>query len=174
MNDQQSKPLNVLFLCTGNSARSILAEALLDALGEGHFIAYSAGSIPKGEVHPQAIALLESLGYSTKGFRSKSWDEFAAPGAPRLDFVITVCDNAAGEVCPIWPGGPIAAHWGVPDPAGVQGTPAEIVAAFSDAYRRLHDRICLFVNLPIASLDKLSLKRRIDEIGRSQDAPDRA
>ena len=171
---EPTTPFNILILCTGNSARSILAEALMNNHGAGRFVAYSAGSFPKGEVHPQAIALLKSLGYSTEGFRSKSWDEFATPGAPALDFVITVCDNAAGEVCPIWPGRPITAHWGVPDPAAVEGTAAEIALAFAEAYRTLENRITLFANLTLASLDKLSLKQRMDEIGRTQDAAEGA
>lgn len=161
---------NVLFLCTGNSARSILAEAILSRVGAGKFNAYSAGSQPKGAVHPHALRLLERLNYKIGGFRSKSWDEFAQPGAPDLDFVFTVCDNAAGEVCPIWPGQPMTAHWGVPDPAAAQGAEAEIAAAFADIYGRLNNRISIFTSLPFASLDRLSLKKRLDDIGRTHDA----
>jgi arsenate reductase (thioredoxin) len=160
------RPFNVLFLCTGNSARSILAEALLDKLGAGKFRAYSAGSQPKGQVNPYAVQLLQSLGYDVSGFRSKSWHEFARPGGPPLDFVFTVCDNAANEVCPIWPGQPMTAHWGVPDPAEAQGTEAERHLAFADAYRMLNNRIGIFTSLPIRSLDRLSLQKRLDEIGR--------
>src|SRR3984957_19309650 len=158
-------PLNLLFLCTGNSARSILAEAIVNREGRGRFRGFSAGSMPKGEVHPQALNLLLSLHYPTEGLRSKSWEEFAGPEAPKLDFVFTVCDNAAAEVCPIWPGQPVTAHWGVPDPAAVQGAPAEIGAAFAETYRMLERRIGLFMNLPLAALDKLSLQRRLDAIG---------
>ena len=157
---------NVLFLCTGNSARSIMAEAILNKLGDGKFQAYSAGSQPKGAVNPYALALLQSIGHDTSGLRSKSWDEFAAPGAPEMDFVFTVCDNAAGEVCPVWPGRPMTAHWGIPDPAEATGTPAEIALAFKDAYRMLHQRIAIFAALPIRSLDQLSLQIRLQEIGR--------
>jgi arsenate reductase (thioredoxin) len=162
----KDKTYNVLFLCTGNSARSILAECVLNRLGRGRFKAYSAGSFPKGQVHPFARELLERQGYPTDALRSKSWDEFAAAGAPRLDFVFTVCDNAAGEVCPIWPGQPMTAHWGLPDPAAVDGTPAERRLAFADTLRMLVNRIGTFTNLPIASLDKLSLRKRLQEIGR--------
>jgi protein-tyrosine-phosphatase len=167
-------PLNLLFLCTGNSARSILAEAIVNREGQGRFRAYSAGSMPKGAVHPQALNLLRSLHYPTEGLRSKSWEEFAGPDAPKLDFVFTVCDNAAAEVCPIWPGQPMTAHWGVPDPAAATGTPAEIGAAFADAYRMLNSRIGLFMSLPMASLDRLSLQRRLDEIGHRREAPQQA
>ncbi|MEO1159855.1 MAG: arsenate reductase ArsC [Pseudomonadota bacterium] len=160
------KAYNVLFLCTGNSARSILAEAILDRLGKQRFNAYSAGSQPKGEPHPQALRLLESLKYDTSQFRSKSWDEFAKPGAPTLDFVFTVCDNAASEVCPVWPGQPMNAHWGVPDPAAVDGSDAEIAAAFAETYRLMNNRITAFVNLPIQSIDRLSLTQRLDSIGK--------
>ena len=160
------KAHNVLFLCTGNSARSILAEAILGRLGKQHFNSYSAGSQPKGEPHPQALQLLGSLNYDTTRFRSKSWDEFARPGAPNLDFVFTVCDNAAGEVCPVWPGQPVSAHWGVPDPAAVKGSDAEIAAAFAETYRLMNNRIAAFVNLPIRSIDRLSLTRRLDDIGK--------
>jgi arsenate reductase len=158
---------NVLFLCTGNSARSIMAEAILNRFGAGKFHAYSAGSHPKGEVNPHTIKLLQRFNYKTDAFRSKSWDEFAKPGAPPLDFVFTVCDNAAGEVCPIWPGQPMTAHWGVPDPAAVtDGSEAEIAAAFADAYGRLQNRITIFVNLPFEGLDRLSLQKRLEDIGR--------
>jgi len=160
------KTYNVLFLCTGNSARSILAESILNRLGRGHFRAYSAGSYPKGAVHPFALDLLRRQHYPVDALRSKSWDEFAAPGAPPLDFVFTVCDNAAGEVCPIWPGQPMTAHWGLPDPAAVEGTEAERRAAFADTMRRLHSRIGIFVSLPIDSLDKLSLQNRLSAIGK--------
>jgi arsenate reductase len=158
---------NVLFLCTGNSARSILAEAVLNQLGAGKFKAFSAGSFPKGEVHPYAIDLLRRQSYPTKGLRSKSWEEFAIPGAQPLDFVFTVCDNAAGEACPIWPGQPMTAHWGLPDPAAVEGAEAARRLAFADTLRMLRNRIGVFVNLPIKSLDKLSLQRRLGEIGRT-------
>lgn len=157
---------NVLFLCTGNSARSILAEACLNREGRGRFTAYSAGSHPKGEVHPMAIDLLKRANYDTAGMRSKSWDEFAAPGAPKMDFVFTVCDSAAAEACPVWPGQPMTAHWGVPDPAAVEGTETEKALAFADAYRMLNNRISIFVNLPITSLDRLALQKRISEIGK--------
>ncbi len=158
---------NVLFLCTGNSARSILAESILNREGLGRFKAFSAGSHPKGKVHPYAIDLLQRLNYPTADLRSKSWDEFAAKGAPALDFVFTVCDNAANEVCPIWPGQPMTAHWGVPDPVAVEGTEVERRLAFADTYRMLNNRISIFAHLPLKSLDKLSLQKRLDEIGRS-------
>ena len=157
---------NVLFLCTGNSARSIIAECVLNKLGHGRFRAYSAGSYPKGEVHPYALALLHRQGFVTDELRSKSWSEFAVAGAPQLDFVFTVCDNARGEVCPIWPGQPMTAHWGLPDPAAVQGNEAERRLAFAETLRMLNNRVGAFVNLPLKSLDKLSLQKRIDEIGR--------
>jgi protein-tyrosine-phosphatase len=160
------RAFNVLFLCTGNSARSILAESILNRVGAGRFKAFSAGSHPKGQVHPYAIDLLAKLNYPTAELRSKSWDEFAAPGAPALDFVFTVCDNAANEVCPIWPGQPMTAHWGLPDPVAVEGTEVERRLAFAEAYRMLNNRVGLFANLPIRSLDRLSLQRRLDEIGR--------
>lgn len=170
MRDQADhRPYNVLFLCTGNSARSIMAEAILARAGAGRFNAYSAGSHPKGEVHPHALRLLERLNYKIGGFRSKSWDEFTLPGAPALDFAFTVCDNAAGEVCPIWPGQPMTAHWGVPDPPAAAGSDAEIAAAFADAYGRLSNRIEVFTNLPLASLDRLTLQNRLDAIGRTRD-----
>jgi arsenate reductase (thioredoxin) len=164
------RPFNVLFLCTGNSARSIMAEAILNKLGAGKFHAYSAGSQPKGEVNPRTIQLLDSLGYDTSGFHSKSWSQFAKPGAPALDFVFTVCDNAAGESCPVWPGQPMTAHWGIPDPAEASGLPAEIALAFKDAYRMLHQRIAVFTALPLRSLDQLSLQSRLKEIGRMEGA----
>ncbi|MGD8808594.1 MAG: arsenate reductase ArsC [Gammaproteobacteria bacterium] len=160
---------NVLFLCTGNSARSIIAECILGREGAGRFNAFSAGSQPKGEIHPLARALLQRRGYDTDSMRSKSWDEFAVPDAPRLDFVFTVCDNAASEVCPIWPGQPMSAHWGLPDPAAQQGTPTERALAFADTYRMLMNRIGIFVNLPIPALDRLSLQRQLDEIGTTAD-----
>ena len=159
------RPFNALFLCTGNSARSIIAEAILNKLGQGKFRAYSAGSQPKGRVNPNTIQLLRGLGYDTSSFRSKSWSEFAKPGAPPLDFVFTVCDNAAGEACPVWPGQPMTAHWGVPDPAEARGSEAEIALAFKDAYRMLFQRIGIFTALPIGSLDKLSLQNKLREIG---------
>jgi arsenate reductase len=168
------RPFNTLFLCTGNSARSILAEAILDKLGAGKFRAFSAGSHPKGQINPHAHALLQSLGYDTAGLRSKSWNEFARPGAPALDFVFTVCDNAAGESCPVWPGQPMTAHWGVPDPAEATGSAAEIALAFKDAYRMLHQRIAIFTALPIESLDALSLQQRLREIGHLEGATARA
>lgn len=168
------RPFNVLFLCTGNSARSIIAEAILNRLGVGRFVAYSAGSQPKGEINPRTIELLQNFGYDTSGFRSKSWAEFAEPGAPPLDFVFTVCDNAAGEACPLWPGQPMTAHWGLPDPAEASGSPAEIALAFKDAYRMLHQRIGAFAALPIRSLDQLSLQKRLKDIGRTEGATARA
>src|SRR5215471_16612731 len=161
-----TQPYNVLFLCTGNSARSIIAEAILNPLGQGRFHAYSAGSQPKGTVNPHTLQLLRSLGYDTSPLRSKSWSEFAKPGAPALDFVFTVCDNAAGEACPLWPGQPMTAHWGVPDPAEATGNAAEIALAFKDAYRMLHQRIAVFAALPIKSLDRLSLQAKLRDIGR--------
>jgi arsenate reductase len=164
------KVYNVLFLCTGNSARSIIAEALMNREGRGRFRAYSAGSMPTGRVNPHAVPIVESLGFSASEFRSKSWDEFASPRAPPLDFILTVCDNAAGEVCPIWPGQPMTAHWGVPDPAAVKGSEAEIAAAFNETARRLRNRIHLFLNLPLASLDRMSLQARLKEIGQTRDA----
>jgi arsenate reductase (thioredoxin) len=157
---------NVLFLCTGNSARSIMAEVILNYKGRPTFTAYSAGSHPSGTVRPEALCQLETAHLSAKGLRSKSWDEFAQPGAPKLDFVFTVCDNAAKEACPVWPGQPMTAHWGVPDPAAVQGTTEEIQSAFRDAFMILDRRISLFLCLPVASLDRLALKGEIDKIGR--------
>ena len=161
---------NVLFLCTGNSARSILAEALLNHWGKRAFRGFSAGSFPKGEVHPLALELLRSLALPADGLRSKSWSEFARADAPVMDFVFTVCDQAAGEVCPVWPGAPITAHWGIPDPAAVDGTNAQKRAAFRDAYRRLDARIKLFVSLPLEKLDRMAQKRESDRIGRVEDA----
>jgi len=162
-----TRPYNVLFLCTGNSARSILSEALLNKRGQGTFHAFSAGSHPTGRVNPLALELLQKLGYSIDGLRSKNWDEFAAPGAPPLDFVFTVCDNAAGEVCPVWPGQPITAHWGIPDPAAVEGSDEQKRKAFNDAFLILERRISLFLSLPIRSLEQLVLQERLSEIGRS-------
>jgi len=156
---------NVLFLCTGNSARSILAEAILNQKGHPTFTAYSAGSFPKGAVHPMALTQLQFSYLPTQGLRSKSWDEFAKPSAPKMDFIFTVCDNAAREVCPIWPGHPITAHWGVPDPAAVRGTLAEMERAFRDTFIILDRRISLFLSLPIASLDKMAIKNEVDRIG---------
>lgn len=156
----------VLFLCTGNSARSILAEAILNHKGKGQFIAFSAGSRPSGLVRPEAIRQLECAGISIGGLRSKSWDEFAEPASPRMDFVFTVCDNAANEVCPVWPGQPMTAHWGVPDPASVKGTPEEIERAFLNAFSRLDRRIGLFLSLPLSSLDSMKLQQALRDIGR--------
>jgi arsenate reductase len=161
-----AKAYNVLFLCTGNSARSILAEALIDHWGNGLFKGYSAGSFPKGEVNPLSLKLLDRLGMPTSHLRSKSWDEFAAPGAPTMDFVFTVCDQAAGEVCPVWPGQPVTAHWGIPDPAAAEGSDAERMLAFTDAYRMLERRIKLFLSLPLVSLDRMTITRKVREIGR--------
>jgi protein-tyrosine-phosphatase len=160
------KTYNVLFLCTGNSARSILAEVLLDHWGKGRFKAYSAGSFPKGAVHPLALDLLLRLGQPTAGLRSKSWDEFAGPDAPVMDFVVTVCDQAAGEICPLWPGHPVTAHWGVPDPAAAAGSDSERQRAFRDALNILENRIKLFVALPLDKLDRMRLQREVDDIGR--------
>jgi arsenate reductase len=158
---------DVLFLCTGNSARSILAEAILNHKGKGRFTGYSAGSHPAGKVRPEALQQIESAGLPAANLRSKSWDEFSAPGAPKLDFVFTVCDNAAQEECPYWPGQPMTAHWGIPDPAAVKGTPEEIARAFHDTFTVLDRRIGLFVSLPLATLEDMAIKRKIDEIGRS-------
>jgi arsenate reductase len=168
------EPFNVLFLCTGNSARSIIAEAILNKIGAGRFRAYSAGSQPKGTVNPNALALLRELGHDTTGLRSKSWEEFAQADAPRFDFVFTVCDSAAAEACPVWSGQPITAHWGVPDPADARGTPSEVMLAFHDAYRMLHQRISPFTSLPIGSLDRLSLRNELKEIGRMEGAAAKA
>ena len=164
-----ARPLNVLFLCTGNSARSILAEALMKKLGEGRFEAFSAGSFPTGKVNVNTYPILRSLGFDPADFRSKSWDEFAGPEAAPLDFIFTVCDNAAGEVCPIWPGKPATAHWGLPDPAAAIGGPAEVAQAFAEAARRLRRRIELFLDLPVDKLDRLALQARLREIGQTSD-----
>ena len=169
-NDIDRRPYIVLFLCTGNSARSIIAEAILNRAGQGKFKAFSAGSQPKGLVHPYALDLLKKLHYDVSGLRSKSWQEFSGADAPKLDFVFTVCDNAAKESCPIWPGQPMTAHWGVPDPAGATGTEAEVRFAFADTLRMLTNRINIFVSLPLQSLDQLTLQKRLDLIGRSKDA----
>jgi arsenate reductase (thioredoxin) len=165
-------PFNVLFLCTGNSARSILAESLLNHWGEGRFRGFSAGSFPKGAVHPLALKLLHALELPTEGLRSKSWDEYATPGAPVMDFVFTVCDQAAGEVCPIWPGQPITAHWGMPDPAAIETSSVEQWQAFRDTFRALENRLKIFVALPVASLDRMSRARQVEAIGRMR--PDAA
>ena len=159
------KQYNVLFLCTGNSARSIMAEAILNRKGRPNFAAYSAGSHPSGVVRPQALKQIELARASTEGLRSKSWDEFAKPDAPRMDFVFTVCDNAANEICPAWPGQPITAHWGVPDPAAVKGSPEQIGRAFRDAFMILDRRISLFLSLPLSTLDQLAIKTEVDRIG---------
>ena len=164
------RPYNVLFLCTGNSARSILAEAILNRIGKGRFVAHSAGSQPKGAVHPESLRLLSELHYDTGKLRSKSWNEFAKPGAPPLDFVFTVCDNAAGETCPFWPGQPMTAHWGVPDPAAASGSSAEVALAFREAYRMLERRIEIFTALPIDKIDKLSLQAKLRDIGKLDSA----
>lgn len=161
------RKFNVLFLCTGNSARSILAEAILNKVGQGRFRAFSAGSQPKGEVNPFAIRLLQQTGYDTAFARSKNWDEFAEEGAPQMDFVFTVCDSAAAETCPVWPGQPMTAHWGIPDPAAVEGSESEKALAFADAYRQLNTRIGIFTSLPVSSLDRLALQKKLDEIGRT-------
>ncbi|MBO9378149.1 arsenate reductase ArsC [Sphingomonas histidinilytica] len=164
----EERLLNVLFLCTGNSARSIIAEAILNREGRGRFRAFSAGSQPKGEVHPFTLHLLDKLNYDTSQFRSKSWSEFAGPGAPPLDFVFTVCDNAANETCPVWPGQPITANWGVPDPAAIEDSEAVQHAAFFDTYRMLFNRISLFTNLPFEGLDRMSLQNQLKAIGKDQ------
>lgn len=166
----EDKRYNVLFLCTGNSARSIIAEAIMNRVGSHRFKAYSAGSHPKGAVNPHAIELLQRLDYDTAHLRSKPWDEFARPDSPPLSFVITVCDSAAGEVCPVWPGQPMTAHWGMPDPAAIEGTPAEVSLAFAECYRMLNNRISAFANLKLSGLDRLSLQRNMDEIGKSTGA----
>ena len=163
-----SVPFNVLFLCTGNSARSILAEGLLRGLGGERFRAYSAGSAPKGEVHPLALATLQAYSLPAEGYRSKPWDEFAGPGAPTMDFIITVCDNAAGEMCPVWPGQPISAHWGFEDPAAVEGTDAEKRRAFEQTFRHMMNRVRLFVNLPLKMLDQTAIKRELANIGKTE------
>jgi arsenate reductase len=165
---------NVLFLCTGNSARSILGEALLNHWGKGRFRAFSAGSFPKGAVHPMALELLRYMGLPTEGLRSKSWSEFASADAPIMDFVITVCDNAAGEVCPVWPGQPLTGHWGIPDPAAATGSEKEIAAAFAETCRQLRNRLDLFLNLPLATIDRMSLQTRLREIGQTADATETA
>jgi len=162
----EEKIYNALFICTGNSARSILAEGILNELGKGRFRAYSAGSHPKGEVHPLALATLEQMHFPSMGYRSKNWDEFAQPDAPPLDFIFTVCDNAAGEVCPVWPGKPVTAHWGVPDPAAIEGSEVERRMAFRDAAIVLKRRIELFLSLPLRSLDSMSLQQELRDIGR--------
>lgn len=162
------RQFNVLFLCTGNSARSIIGEAVMNRLGQGKFRGFSAGSQPKGEVHPVAIELLKKQNYDVSGFRSKDWAEFAAEGAPQMDFVFTVCDNAANEACPVWPGQPMSAHWGLADPAAVTGSEAEQHLAFADTLRMLTQRIDIFINLPLASLDRLSLQKRLDDIGQQR------
>jgi arsenate reductase (thioredoxin) len=164
------EPFNVLFLCTGNSARSIMAEAILSREGVRNFRAYSAGSQPKGVIHPVALALLRRMNFDVSRFRSKSWSELTGADAPKLDFVFTLCDDAAAEACPVWPGQPMTAHWGVPDPAAVKGSEAEIHAAFADTFRMLTNRISIFVNLPLRSLDQLSLQERLDAIGKTGDA----
>jgi arsenate reductase (thioredoxin) len=165
----KERPYNVLFLCTHNSARSIMAECILNRVGIGKFKGYSAGSQPSGEIHPRALALLTRLNYDSKGLRSKSWQEFMRPEAPELNFVFTVCDDAANEVCPVWPGQPMTAHWGVPDPSLATGTEAERAYAFANTHRMLNHRIDIFVNLPLLSLDKLTLQKRLDEIGGKRD-----
>lgn len=163
-----NRSYNVLFLCTHNSARSVIAECVMNKLGAGRFKAYSAGSQPRGEIHPYALELLRRLNYDTSGLRSKSWEEFARPGAPQLDFVFAVCDDAANEVCPVWPGQPMSAHWGLLDPSHVEGSESERGYAFADTHRMLYQRIGIFTNLPLKSLDKLSLQRRLDDIGRTK------
>jgi protein-tyrosine-phosphatase len=168
----KQRPLNVLFLCTGNSARSIIAESVLNRLGMGRFKAYSAGSKPLGHVHPYALDLLRKMNYDTSNLRSKSWEEFAKDGAPDLDFVFTVCDNAANEVCPVWPGQPMTAHWGLPDPAAANGTEVEQRLVFADTMRMLNQRIGIFVSLPFDQLSKLSLQAKLDEIGQTQAGAD--
>ena len=160
-----SRVYNVLFLCTGNSARSILAESILTQEGKGRFRAFSAGSQPKGEVHPMSLQLLQKLGHDTAFARSKSWDEFAVPGAPKMDFVFTVCDSAAAEACPVWPGQPMTAHWGVADPAAATGSEADRMLAFAEAFRMLRNRISIFANLPLDTLDQMSLQQKLKDIG---------
>lgn len=166
--------LNVLFLCTGNSARSIMAEAILDRAGTGRFKAYSAGSMPRGEVHPYAVDFLRNQNYALDNLRSKGWEEFSVPGAPVMDFVFTVCDGAAKETCPVWPGQPMTAHWGIPDPAAAEGSEAEKRFAFADAFRMLNTRIEIFVNLPLRRLDRLSLQERLDDIASLTKTPESA
>lgn len=162
------RPYNVLFLCTHNSARSVIAECVMNRLGAVRFKAYSAGSQPSGRIHPYALDLLKRLNYDTSSLRSKSWEEFARPDAPKLDFVFTVCDDAANEVCPVWPGQPMSAHWDLPDPSRAEGNESERRYAFADTHRMLHQRIGIFTNLPLKSLDTLSLQRRLDDIGRTK------
>jgi arsenate reductase len=162
------KPYNVLFICTGNSARSILAEAIMNQIGGGHFRAYSAGSQPKGQVHPLTLEVLQERKFDTSSLRSKSWDEFALPDAPQMDFIFTVCDNAGGEVCPLWPGHPVTAHWGFPDPAAAEGTPEMRKAAFAKTFREISQRLRIFLNLPFAKLDRMSLQQQVRELGKTQ------
>lgn len=169
-----SRAYNVLFLCTGNSVRSVLAEAILNKIGGEKFHAYSAGSQPKGQINPNTIKLLQGLGYDTTNYYSKSWDEFTKPDAPKFDFIFTVCDDAAGETCPVWPGKPATAHWGIADPAAVIGSEVEIARAFQDAYRYMHNRISLFAALPFKSLDQLALTSKLKEIGRLDGATSKA
>ena len=164
----EDRSFSVLFLCTGNSARSIMAEAIINRIGMGKFKGYSAGSMPKGQIHPMTLSLLNKLNYDTSALRSKSWEEFSGPGAPELDFVFTVCDNAANEACPVWPGQPMTAHWGVPDPVEAQGDEVQRALAFADTYRMLNNRISVFTSLPLESLDSLTLKRQLDKIGRTK------
>jgi arsenate reductase (thioredoxin) len=168
--NREKRPFNVLFLCTGNSARSIMAEVILNRAGRGAFRAFSAGSHPRGQIHPYTLDLLRKLNYGVTGLRSKSWNEFTGPDAPKLDFAFTVCDNAAGETCPLWPGQPMTAHWGVPDPAAATGKEAEIRFAFADTMRMLTNRINIFVSLPLRSLDQLTLQKQLDAIGKTKDA----
>jgi protein-tyrosine-phosphatase len=170
MHPREKPPYNVLFLCTGNSARSIMAEAVLNRAGQGNFRAYSAGSQPKGQVHAYTLDLLRNLHFDVSGMRSKSWLEFSRTDSPKLDFVFTVCDNAAGETCPYWPGQPMTAHWGVPDPAAATGTEAEVRFAFADTLRMLANRINVFVSLPLTKIDRLSLQKQLDVIGKTKDA----
>jgi len=165
---EPDRPYNVLFLCTGNSARSIMSEAILNRIGKGKFVAYSAGSMPKGDVNPHTLALLDRLGYPVEGLRSKSWDEFARSGAPELDFVFTVCDSAAGEACPAWPGQPMTAHWGIEDPASVEGTDIQKEAAFVTAFRYMKTRISLFTALPLSKIDKMALGSKLRDIGQGE------
>jgi protein-tyrosine-phosphatase len=165
-----NQPFNVLFLCTGNSARSIMAEAILNREGRGKFRAFSAGSHPKGNIHPYALDLLRKLNDDLAGLRSKNWAEFSGPEAPKLDFVFTLCDDAAAEVCPVWPGQPMTAHWGLPDPAAATGKEAQVRLAFADTYRMLNNRISIFTSLPLSSLDKLSLQKHLDSIGETEQA----
>jgi len=164
-----NKVFNVLFLCTGNSARSIMAEVIMNRVGAGRFKGFSAGSQPKGQVHPYALDLLRKLHYDATGLRSKSWKEFSGPGAPALDFVFTVCDNAAQETCPVWPGQPMTVHWGIPDPAAATGTEAQVRLAFADALRMLTNRIAIFVSLPLRALDRLTLQKQLEAIGKTKD-----